>query len=135
VETLRGSLPRDAAGLRQTGRRPLHEAVGAAERLAANLWQDHEVSWGFMSTFTKTARPRAAPPRPGPEAPHRRSWDPTLRSTPGARRGAGCARSAGPAPLPVAGRPCLAGLPNELGRRQVARPALPRPRRRSPACR
>ena len=57
VEALRGSLPRDAAGLRQVpGRRPLQEALGAAERLAENLRRDHEVAWGFMSTFTKTVR-------------------------------------------------------------------------------
>ncbi|KAK9826091.1 hypothetical protein WJX81_001518 [Elliptochloris bilobata] len=55
VEALRGSLPRDAAGLRQVpGRRPLQEALGAAERLAENLRRDHEVAWGFTSTFTKT---------------------------------------------------------------------------------
>lgn len=71
VEALRGSLPRDAAGLRQVpGRRPLQEALGAAERLAANLRQDHEAAWGFMSTFTKTVR----------AARHR------IRSHPGVRR-------------------------------------------------
>lgn len=57
VEALRGSLPREAAGLRQVpGRRPLQEALGAAERLAENLRRDHEMGWGFMSTFTKTVR-------------------------------------------------------------------------------
>ena len=57
MEALRGSLPREAAGLRQVpGRRPLQEALGAAERLAENLRRDHEIGWGFMSTFTKTVR-------------------------------------------------------------------------------